>query len=275
MLPSHAKLTWMAIRCLSTGSEPMLRRGRHCREVSRWEEASRPYLWRPALLMADEYQPCIARRSRFCVALNQDAVGPIEGDFTLVTPSRCLGHCSWRNRVARRQGRRPMYQAPVGKVRTTRVPQPGTLSRSMRPACRSTMRRASDRPRPTPFGLVVKSGRNARRATRAGIPTPVSSIAISIDPLSVVRLSMRRRPPWGIASMALLRWHCFDGIADDVAEGMGERRATAVNRGQGPFPQRQLNAPAPQIGACAFQALANETVEIELLDRQSRTPRGR
>src|SRR5215831_15485928 len=108
-----------------------------------------------AACMADEYQPCIGSRGRFCVALNQDAVAPIEGDFTSVTPPRCLGHCSWRNRLARRQGRRPMYQAPVGKVSTTRVPQPATLSRSMRPACRSTMRRASDRPSPTPFGLVV------------------------------------------------------------------------------------------------------------------------
>src|SRR5262245_2983895 len=68
--------------------------------------------------------------------------------------------------------------------------------------------------------------------------------------------------------------HRFDGIADNAAEGMRERRATATNRRQRSFLQCQLDTLAPKTAGDAFKALATEPVAIDLLGHPCRTARG-
>src|SRR5713101_125756 len=56
------------------------------------------------------------------------------------------------------------------------------------------------RPRPVPFGFVVKKGSKRRGRLASAIPTPVSWTAISTVPASVrVRTRARSSPPSGIA----------------------------------------------------------------------------
>ena len=58
------------------------------------------------------------------------------------------------------------------------VPAPGALVQRIRPSCSSTICRVMDRPRPVPWGLVVKNCSNRRRPTSGGMPGPVSRHAM-------------------------------------------------------------------------------------------------
>ena len=63
--------------------------------------------------------------------------------------------------------------------------------------------RQIDRPRPLPCGLVVKNGSSTRGRFSAGIPHPVSAMAISTSRSAEPTVTVIR-PPCGVASRALV-----------------------------------------------------------------------
>ena len=63
----------------------------------------------------------------------------------------------------------------TGSVTLNRVPCPGTLLRSIRPSCASTIFRTIGNPRPEPWGLVVKNGSKIRSLSSTATPGPSST----------------------------------------------------------------------------------------------------